>query len=263
LKDRLRIAVIDDHRIFREGVEEILKGDDSLDVVEGGSNAGYALAIAARERLDLLLIDVEMPGLPTLDVVRQMRSVRPETAIIVLTMHADPSLARDFIDAGCAGFLAKTVDRVTLLRCVHAAVEQSPQVMLLVDRLPAPGPRRLAEALTSREQDVLRLVADARSNQQIATRLGIRVATVKRHLSNIYTKLGAVSRLDAVRLFTTSVGPAGVTPPPPAPGWVLPTPRPPAPGRSAGAAGSDPAAGSRAVPARRRNGTEPDRGASR
>ena len=143
-----------------------------------------------------------MPGPGAKAVVDQVRVASPETKIIILTMHDDPALVRQLLESGASAYLLKTVARAELLAAVHAVVRSPDNVVLSVSRRTIGRLDHESEAppspLSPRELDVLRGVARALSNSQLAAELFITESTVKRHLTNIYAKLGAASRVDAL-----------------------------------------------------------------
>lgn len=198
----LRVMVADDHTLLRDGLRELLSTDPAFVVVADAATGPDVIAQAAEHRPDLLLLDVQMPGPGARAVVEQVTVVSPDTKIIILTMHDDPALVRQLVESGASAYLLKTIARAELLASVHAVARSPDNVVLSVSRRtigrleqppePAPG------ALSPRELDVLRGVARALSNAQLAAELFITESTVKRHLTNIYAKLGAASRVDAL-----------------------------------------------------------------
>ena len=193
------VLIVDDHRLLRETMREMLTAE-GLEVVGDTGDAGTAVALARDTTPSVVLLDVEMPGHVPLDTVRRLRSVSPASRVIVLTMHDDAQLVRRMLQAGVSAYLHKSVSREDLVAAIRAAVREGDrQVTVTVSRPGAvdvgadePGP------LSQRELEVLTLVGEALSNRQIATRLSITEGTVKRHLRNVFAKLGAASRLDAV-----------------------------------------------------------------
>jgi DNA-binding NarL/FixJ family response regulator len=205
----IRIVLADDHTLFREGIREMLSTDPGLAVVSEASTGDEAIEMTARHRPDVLLLDVEMPGPGAASVIRQVRRRCPTTHVIVLSMHDDAEVVHDLLDCGAAAYVAKTSLRIELLAAVRSVAEQSDTVLLAVSRRTVKQlehHRRTGGQgpLTEREVAVLNLTAQALSNSQIASRLHITEATVKRHLTNIYAKLGAVSRVDAIRKATAA-----------------------------------------------------------
>jgi len=185
----IRLAIADDHDLFRDGIVAILGHDPLVDVVAEASDGHDALRVAIAHRPHVLLLDVEMPGPGAATTVRRIRRHAPETRIVVLTMHRDAMLTESLRQAGAAAYLTKTMPSADLLRAVHAVAARTDQTAVGVD----------LELVSPREYEVLRLIALARSNAEIARELSITEGTVKRHTSNLYAKLGATSRIDAVR----------------------------------------------------------------
>ncbi|BCJ68671.1 response regulator [Polymorphospora rubra] len=212
--DPIRVALADDHALFREGIRELLSTDDGFVVVGEAATGDQAVAVAVQHRPDVLLLDVEMPGPGAAAVIRQVHLSRPQTRVIVLTMHDDDSLMREVFDSGAAAYLTKAILLDELLAAARSVCRDAQTVLLSVSRRTlgrfggqpaggrvAPGAAGPAgdRSPTAREREILRLVAAGMSNAAIAGRLGVTQATVKRHLTNIYAKLDARSRVDAVR----------------------------------------------------------------
>jgi DNA-binding NarL/FixJ family response regulator len=201
---KVTVAIADDHTLFRAGVHELLAVDPHLDVVGEAGHGKGAIALCVQHQPDVLLLDVEMPGPGAADVLGQLRRLCPHTQVIVLTMHDDPEMVHELLDCGATGYLLKSISRAELVAAVESVAGEPATVRLLVsrqtvERLDRHGHGARSGPLTGREVEVLRLTAEALSNAQIASRLHITEATVKRHLTNIYGKLNAVSRVDAVR----------------------------------------------------------------
>jgi DNA-binding NarL/FixJ family response regulator len=202
----ISVVLVDDHALFREGVAELLASDRAFHVVAQGSNGAEALALVTEHRPDVVLVDVEMPGPDARVTVSRLRQENPDTQVIVLTMHDKPKLVWELLDQGASAFLVKTITRLELIAAVRSVVTSRGNVLLSVSRrtinhLDSPPPNA---ALSARELEVLRLAALAMSNAQIGKRLLITEGTVKRHLTNIYAKLGATSRVDAIRKATAA-----------------------------------------------------------
>jgi DNA-binding NarL/FixJ family response regulator len=201
-----RLVIVDDHTLFRNGLRELLSHAPDLTVVGEGSSGPEAVALAEQLRPDVLLLDVEMPGPGAAETVEQLQRVAPDTRIVVLTMHEDPALVHELLSRGASAYLNKTIGIQELGSAVRAVDRSSGTVLLSVRRDTFAGidGHAVKPLLSPRELDVLRLVAQARSNMQIAGELFISEGTVKRHLTNIYAKLGAVSRVDAIRKATAA-----------------------------------------------------------
>jgi DNA-binding NarL/FixJ family response regulator len=197
----ISVVLVDDHALFREGVAELLASDPTFHVVAQGSTSAEALALVTEHQPDVVLVDVEMPGPGARATVGRLRQEHPDTRVIVLTMHDKPELVVELLDQGASAFLVKTITRLELIAAVRSVVTSRGNVLLSVSRstvnqLDNQPPDM---ALSARELEVLRLAALAMSNAQIGKRLLIAEGTVKRHLTTIYAKLGATSRVDAIR----------------------------------------------------------------
>ena len=192
------VVIVDDHGLFREGLQALVSRDPRLTVVGQGSSSADALSLAAAHEPDVLLLDVEIPGTPAAVTVRTIRHRHPQTAVVILTMHADRILSGQLLGAGASRYLVKTVSSADLLEAV-LTVCPAPGA----DRDPVPLKSDRGKILTDRELEVLRMVSLAYSNKEIAWRLSIVEGTVKRHISNIFERLDAASRMDAVRRATS------------------------------------------------------------
>jgi DNA-binding NarL/FixJ family response regulator len=193
------VVLADDHTMVREGLNEVLSLESDLKVVGEAGTGVEAIALVKQLRPDVVILDVEMPQHDVITTLRHIRQSSPRTKVIVLTMHDDHNLVRDLLARGAHAFLIKSVSRHELVSAVRSVVLDEQRVVVSVsreslDRMSDPS----SNPLSDREREVLILVARALSNAQIASRLSITEGTVKRHLRNVYTKLSAVSRLDAV-----------------------------------------------------------------
>ncbi|MER6001098.1 response regulator transcription factor [Nonomuraea sp. NPDC052116] len=193
------VAIVDDHALFREGLREILESQEGLVVVgEAGTSSG-ALKMVADKKPDILLLDVEIPGDSATDTVTRLRIQSPNTQIIILSMYDGPQLLHRLLAAGIRGYLLKSVHWHELVSAIRSVHDEPERVVLAVSRESlAQMESSPSEVLTSKEREVLELAAQALSNRQIAARINTTEATVKRHLRNIFVKLGAASRIDAV-----------------------------------------------------------------
>lgn len=200
--DVVRILVADDHSLLREALCNLLGAEPGFEIVAQAGSGEAAVRLAAEHGPDVVLLDIEMPENNPSTTVRRLLGQDPELRIIVLSMYDDQHLVRELLSLGVSGYLHKSTGRETLVSAIREhgngdrrRVTLSVSVDSLDPRLadqPGPG------SLSARELQVLACVADALSNRQIASRLGITEGTVKRHLRNIFGKLNAVSRIDAV-----------------------------------------------------------------
>jgi DNA-binding NarL/FixJ family response regulator len=197
----VRILLADDHTLLREAMRELLGFESDFEVVGEAADGVEAVDLAGRMRPDVVLLDVEMPQNVPTETVRGIRAVSPNSRVIMLTMHDAPRLVRDMVESGVAGYLHKSIGRQALTAAIRGALEgggRGRRILMSVTHgslLADEAPSRL---VSPRERQILVLVAAAFSNRQIASRLSITEATVKRHLRNAFEKLGAVSRIDAV-----------------------------------------------------------------
>lgn len=195
----LTVLLVDDHVLFREGVAEIFAAEEDLNVVGEANNGEDALELAQREKPDIVLLDVEMPGMEAEEVLRRILRTLPSTKIIILTMHDEPRLVRSLLAAGARAYVVKSATREELLSTVRTVDQDNDRVVISVSRQTLEGLEKGHRSiLSTRELEVMALAARGMSNAQIASRLYISEGTVKRHLTNIYAKLSVTSRVDAV-----------------------------------------------------------------
>jgi DNA-binding NarL/FixJ family response regulator len=194
----ITVVLVDDHALMREGLREILETQSDVLVVGEAGDSATAVAVVTEHQPRVVLLDVEIPGADVTDTVTQMRTNAPDSEIIILSMYDGPHLLQRLLALGIRGYLLKSVSRAELVSAVRNACTDDGRVILSVSRRSLAQVRGTTATLSPRELDVLRLAAQAMSNAQIASQLYLTEATVKRHLSNIFAKLGAVSRIDAV-----------------------------------------------------------------
>jgi DNA-binding NarL/FixJ family response regulator len=201
----LRTLVADDHRLFRQGLIGLMHTRRDLVQVIGEANTGAeAVELAAALRPDLLLMDISMPGLDGLQAARALRAAQPEISIVMLTASELDEHLYEAVQLGVAGYLLKSLDANELFELLEAVANgEAALTRAMAARLlksvawHSANPNDAMDALTEREIDVLRLVAQGASNPQIAISLCITVNTVKVHLRNILDKLQLVNRTQA------------------------------------------------------------------
>jgi DNA-binding NarL/FixJ family response regulator len=196
-----RIVLVDDHALVRQGVRELLETEPDLKVVGEAGDSETAVGLVRDLRPDVVLLDVEIIGDDVTTTVERMRTLAPESQIIILSMYDGPQLLQRLLALNIRGYLLKSAGRAELVAAVHAACSGDDRIILGVSRrsLAAMQSPRETATLSAREREVLELTAMALTNAQIAARLYVTEATVKRHLSNVFAKLGALSRIDAVQ----------------------------------------------------------------
>jgi DNA-binding NarL/FixJ family response regulator len=203
--DPIKVLLVDDHALFREGVAEIFDTEEGMRVVGEAENGLEAVALAAEEKPDVVLLDVEMPVMGAEKAIGQILRASPHSKVLVLTMYDEPRLVRKLLALGAHGYIVKNATREELVAAVHTVHRVENRVVLSVSRNTADRLEGSEKSVLSRrELEVLLLAARAMSNSQIASRLHISEGTVKRHLTNIYAKLGVSSRADAAKKALTS-----------------------------------------------------------
>jgi DNA-binding NarL/FixJ family response regulator len=195
---KIRVLLADDHAMFRQGVKEMLTTDEGIEVIGEAENGKEAVALAETLEPDVVLLDVEMPVMGARVAMEQMLRNSPSPRVIIVTMHDDPGLVRELIGLGASAYLVKSATIEELHTAVHTAAS-SPASNVVISPETLQNTAK-AEGLSGRELEVLLMVARGMSNQQIANSLYLSEATVKRHLANIYPRIGVSSRGEAVRI---------------------------------------------------------------
>ena len=203
--DRIKVLLVDDHALFREGVAEIFNAEEGMEVVGEAANGEEAVKLTAEVKPDVVLLDVEMPLMGAEQALRRILCTSPSSKILVLTMYDEPRLVRKLLMLGAHGYLVKNATREELVAAVRTVHRVEDRIVLSVSRSTADRLEGSEQSvLSSRELEVLLLIARAMSNSQVASCLHISEGTVKRHLTNIYAKLGVSSRADAAKKALTS-----------------------------------------------------------
>jgi DNA-binding NarL/FixJ family response regulator len=196
---RKTVLLVDDHTLVRDGIREILSLEPDIEVIGEAADSEGAIDAVRQHAPDIVLLDVEIPGRQAADTVMRMLSLSPEARIIILSMYDGHHLLRRLISVGVRGYLLKSISRQELISAIRSVYVAPDRMVLSISRESMAQMQDGVDAvLSNNELDVLRLAAKALSNGQIATRLGISEAMVKRHLHSVFMKLGAVSRIDAV-----------------------------------------------------------------
>jgi DNA-binding NarL/FixJ family response regulator len=198
VEKKIKILTVDDHLLLREGIAAVIHGEEDMMLVGEAANGHEAIEKFKTHHPDITLMDIQMPDMNGIDAIRAIRNEFQNARIIVLTTYHGDALARRALEAGAAGYLLKSMLRKELLetiRAVHAGRR----------RIPPEIANELAEhfaqdALTEREIQILRKVSAGSSNKIIAAELSISEATVKAHMKNILSKLGASDRTHAVTM---------------------------------------------------------------
>jgi DNA-binding NarL/FixJ family response regulator len=208
----IRVLIVDDQRVVRDGLSMLVALIDGVQVIGSAGDGGEALQLAEAHRPDVVLMDVRMPGIDGITATAELRQRLPATRVLVLTTYADDATILPALRAGALGYLTKdaTAEQIeAAIRAVHAGqthldpVIQEHLVAAATSRPPdaAEGGIRppLPAGLTTREAEVLTLLAAGLSNAEIGQRLYVSNATVKTHINRIFAKTGARDRAQAVR----------------------------------------------------------------
>lgn len=201
----LRVLVVDDHAVMRQGVRSMLEASGEIEVIGEARDGAEAVTEALRLRPDVILMDLQMPGVDGLEGLRRLQVQLPETPVVILTTFQTQEAVSEALSAGARGFLLKDAEPSDLLAAIRAARRGeallAPSVTNSLAALASgQGARSDAETLNERELEVLQLVAQGARNKEIATRLFIVPRTVEYHLANIFAKLGVSNRTEASRV---------------------------------------------------------------
>ena len=196
---RIRVLLADDHAMFRQGIKEMLSTDEEIEVVGEAQNGREAVALAEELRPDVVILDVEMPVMGAKQAMERMLENSPPPRVVIVTMYDDPRLVRELIGLGAVAYLVKSATMEELHTAVHTAANSAigPDKDVIV--APPKAFKNLAEAdgLSERELEVLRLLAQGQTNQEIAHSLVLSPLTVKTHVQRIIRKLGVADRTQA------------------------------------------------------------------
>jgi DNA-binding NarL/FixJ family response regulator len=199
---KIRVLLADDHTMFRQGIKEMLSTDGEIEVVGEAENGREAAALAEKLAPDVVLLDVEMPVMGAKEAMERMLENSPPPRVVIVTMYDEPRLVRELIGLGAGAYLVKSATMEELHTAVHTAANSpvGPDSDVVIVAPPrAFGHPAEADGLSERELEVLLMVARGMSNYQIAISLHLSEATIKRHLANIYPRIGVSSRGEAVR----------------------------------------------------------------
>jgi DNA-binding NarL/FixJ family response regulator len=210
LTEPVRVLVVDDQRVVRDGLVLLLELLPGIEVAAAAEDGEQAVALAAELRPDVVLMDLRMPRCDGVEATRRLRAACPEAKVVALTTYADDRSVIEALRAGARGFLTKDSSAEEIQRAIEAvvggeaaidpAVQHHVVAAAVAGPAPAeePEPESLPDGLTPREAEVLQLVAEGLSNAEIAERLVVSQATVKSHINHLFTKTGVRDRAQAV-----------------------------------------------------------------
>jgi DNA-binding NarL/FixJ family response regulator len=202
---RIRVLLADDHTMFRQGLKEMLSTDGEIEIIGEADNGRDAVVLARERKPDVVILDFDMPVMGAAEAMEMILGISPRPRILIVTMFDNPRLVRELLAKGASGYLVKSASLEELLGAVRAAAQSAPgprgeNVILAVPRSVLERvEERGYEEPSGRELEILLLAASGLSNRQIAASLTLSEATVKRHLANLYAKMGVGSRGEATR----------------------------------------------------------------
>ena len=196
----IRVAIADDHRVVRVGLEQLLATFDDVELVGSADGGEAAATLVAETKPDVMLLDLSMPDVDGIEVTRRAASASPSTRVVLFTSFSDREQILQALDAGAIGYLLKDAEPEAIHDALRAAARgEAPLAPKAAAELLAARSERSAGGveLTARERDVLQLVIAGDANKQIARKLGISEKTVKGHLTNLFQRIGVQDRTQA------------------------------------------------------------------
>jgi DNA-binding NarL/FixJ family response regulator len=204
MKDKIKIILADDHRIFRKGLKSLLSERENIEVLAEADNGDEALEAARKYKPGIVLMDIAMPKMDGIEATRQIRDKFPDTEVVILSMHAKKAYIDQVLKAGAKGYVLKDSDEENLLSAINTVhnggyyLDSPIADQVLSDYFRDKSKRELkkqSDPLSEREREVLRLLAEGHSNQEVADTLYISRKTVENHRANIVRKTGAQGQL--------------------------------------------------------------------
>jgi len=206
---KIKVLLVDDHEVVRVGLRSLLTRERGIEVVGEAANAAEAVALAARFRPDVVVMDVRLPDRSGVEACREIRSEAPEVKVIMLTSYADDEAVIASIIAGASGYLLKQIRGQDLVRAIETVASGQSLLDPAVTQKVLDRMKRLASGrqpdeiteLSAQERKVLALVAEGKTNKEIAVALGLSDKTVKNYLSHVFEKLNLSRRAEAAAFF--------------------------------------------------------------
>jgi DNA-binding NarL/FixJ family response regulator len=201
------VVVADDHPLLRDGIVNLLEKEADFEVVGQASDGEQAVRLVDEKSPDVVIMDIEMPGVDGIDATRQIKASHPDICVVALTIHDGEEYIAAILEAGAVGYLLKTTYGKELVQAIRAAclgefvldTQIGSRVFrAFTIRSTRAASTEMKDKLTPRERDVMKLVARGKTNEEIAGPLGISLGAVKNHLYDIFSKLSVGSRTEAI-----------------------------------------------------------------
>ena len=199
---KIRVFLADDHPLFRTGLRMSFNESSDIEIAGEAENSFVAVEKIKKVAPEVVLMDVDMPGLSGIAAIRMLHSVISDLKILVLSTYNDSNYIQQAMRAGAAGYVLKSVDIGELKEIIKAVHEERPIMSPYLVNLSLeiePEPVKSSVSLTRREEDVLRFIATGMGNKEIAAEAFVSVETIKSHVRNIYKKLDVKNRIEATR----------------------------------------------------------------
>jgi len=203
----VRVLIGDDHEVIRRGLRQMIERRSGWSVCGEAASGVEVQRLAAELKPDVVILDVSMPGTDSVEVTRKLRAALPATEILIFTMHEGEEMIRALIGAGARGYLLKSDSTSQVYAAIESLVEHKPYFTAKVSEalreaflktIPSEGGKSPAALLSAREREIIQLLAESKSNKEVAAKLGISVKTVETHRATIMRKLGVSSVVELV-----------------------------------------------------------------
>lgn len=201
----MKVLIVDDHAVVRSGLRRLLQASPDIELVEA-ADATQAVAVFATERPDVTIIDINLPGIGGLDLLRRLVADQPSVRALVFSMHAEPIYATQALRAGALGYVSKIappneiVDAIRSVAVGTIYIDHLIAQELALSRIEGRGPRSTAASLSARDTELLRLLAEGRSLAEMAETIGVSYKTVANALSLLKSRLGVSNTSELIRL---------------------------------------------------------------